>query len=422
MNNSLTKEKKKILLLSDDIRDKTGVSNISKKLVFHLCKKFNIVQLAANSVLPDSEVGSIIDVSDSVTKQISEKNRVSIKLYPVVGYGDSIILRHILEIERPDIILHITDPHRWNYLYNLEYEIRQKIPITYYHVWDNYPYPMFLKSVYQSCDWIACISKLTYECVSNVSPKTDIEYIPHGVDLSIFKKLDNSVIVKLKKDFLGKNYKYVVLCNNVNIKRKELPSVIDAYAKFYRNLSLTEKETTVLLIHTNSSTSSTNLKKLLNDLYIDVPVFFSTDAVTEVHLNYIYNLSDVTLNLASNEGFGLTTLESTATHTPIIVNQTGGLHDQTDNKHKWCVGVTPKCRFLSSTTNTPYIYTDYCDIDMVARKLREFYYNYPSSNTYTEYIIENEYTSNKMCESIENGIENTLFNFKPRQRYKVTKL
>lgn len=421
MSNSLTKRRRKILLLSDDVRGKTGVSVISKRLVFYLCNKFDIIQLAANSNLPDSEVGNIIDVSDSISKQTSATKNVSVKLYPVVGYGDIIILRHILKVEHPDIILHITDPHRWNYLYNLDHEIRQKIPIAYYHVWDNYPYPMFLKSVYESCDWIACISKLTYECVSNVSPETDIEYIPHGVDLNIFKKLDNSLIVKLKKDFLGKNYKYVVLCNNVNIKRKELPSVIDAYARFYRDLSLTEKETTILLIHTNNISSSTNLKKLVSDLYADVPVFFSTDIVTEGHLNFIYNLSDVTLNLASNEGFGLTTLESIATHTPIIVNQTGGLHDQTDNNYEWCVGVKPKCRILNSTTNTPYIYTDYCDVELIAKKLREFYYNYPSHNTYTEYITKNNYTSDKMCKSIETGINNILINFKPRPRYTVTK-
>ena len=42
----------------------------------------------------------------------------------------------------------------------------------------------------------------------------------------------------------------------------------------------------------------------------------------------LYNLADVTINIASNEGFGIGTLESMAAETPIIVNVTGGLQDQ----------------------------------------------------------------------------------------------
>ena len=45
-------------------------------------------------------------------------------------------------------------------------------------------------------------------------------------------------------------------------------------------------------------------------------------------MNLIYNTSDITINIASNEGFGLATAESLMTGTPIIVNVTGGLQDQ----------------------------------------------------------------------------------------------
>ena len=39
-------------------------------------------------------------------------------------------------------------------------------------------------------------------------------------------------------------------------------------------------------------------------------------------------MADVTINMASNEGFGLGTCESLMCGTPIIVNVTGGLQDQ----------------------------------------------------------------------------------------------
>jgi hypothetical protein len=44
-------------------------------------------------------------------------------------------------------------------------------------------------------------------------------------------------------------------------------------------------------------------------------------------LNFLYNIADVTVNIASNEGFGISWCESLHTATPIINNVTGGLQD-----------------------------------------------------------------------------------------------
>ena len=49
---------------------------------------------------------------------------------------------------------------------------------------------------------------------------------------------------------------------------------------------------------------------------------------TQNELNWNYNIADVTINIANNEGFGLATAESIKAGTPIIVNVTGGLQDQ----------------------------------------------------------------------------------------------
>ena len=44
------------------------------------------------------------------------------------------------------------------------------------------------------------------------------------------------------------------------------------------------------------------------------------DYTDENILNEIYNIVDCTINIANNEGFGLTTAESLMSGTPIIVN------------------------------------------------------------------------------------------------------
>ena len=52
---------------------------------------------------------------------------------------------------------------------------------------------------------------------------------------------------------------------------------------------------------------------------------FTKSKYPEWELNYLYNMADITINVASNEGFGLTTAESVMAGTPIIVTVTGGL-------------------------------------------------------------------------------------------------
>ena len=56
------------------------------------------------------------------------------------------------------------------------------LPMVYYHVWDNYPYPTFNKKFYESNDFIATISKVTDDIVKTVAPNVKSQYIPHAVD------------------------------------------------------------------------------------------------------------------------------------------------------------------------------------------------------------------------------------------------
>ena len=50
-----------------------------------------------------------------------------LKVYPTDGYGDELMLREVMALEKPDAILHYTDPRFWIWLYNMEAEIRVDI-------------------------------------------------------------------------------------------------------------------------------------------------------------------------------------------------------------------------------------------------------------------------------------------------------
>ena len=66
----------------------------------------------------------------------------------------------------------------------MEHEIRQQIPIFYYNIWDDLPYPRYNEFFYESIDLIMNISKQV-NIVEQVAekPRTDWDctYIPHGM-------------------------------------------------------------------------------------------------------------------------------------------------------------------------------------------------------------------------------------------------
>ena len=55
-----------------------------------------------------------------------------VKVLPVDGYGNPDLLRDIMKIEKPDAIMHFTDPRFWGWLYAMGHEIRTKIPAIHH--------------------------------------------------------------------------------------------------------------------------------------------------------------------------------------------------------------------------------------------------------------------------------------------------
>lgn len=156
----LPKDKRRtIIFLSDDLRLHSGIATISRHIVFESVHRFNFIQVAAGINHPDK--GKILDVSTDVQKQSGVED-ANVKIIPWNGYGDATLIRQLLEVEKPDAILHFTDPRQFVWLYDIEAEIRQQCPIIYYNIWDNVPSPMWNAKYYASCDTLLAISKQTY--------------------------------------------------------------------------------------------------------------------------------------------------------------------------------------------------------------------------------------------------------------------
>ena len=197
---------------------------------------------------------------------------------------------NIINNESPDAILHITDPRYYSWLYAIENQVRSKIPICYYHVWDNEPLPKFNRGVYFSCDWIGCISKLTHRAVRTITnDEVPSDYVPHGVNTDIYKPIDTESAENSKRNLLPNGCDFGIFGNNLNMRRKQLPLLIESYSNFCDILLPEEADKTVLTLHTHTrGEGGMDLNRLVDELYPDKNILFSTEKVSEETLNQMY--------------------------------------------------------------------------------------------------------------------------------------
>lgn len=278
-------------------------------------------------------------------------------IWPVDGYGNAEMIRSILHQQKPDILWFMTDPRFWGWLWEIENEIRAMVPMVYYHVWDNYPVPMYNRINYLSNDHVACISKLTYDIVQKAAPEVGSSYIPHAVDGDIFTPLPPTATAELRVKHRLED-KFVCFWNNRNARRKQSGSLIYWFKAF---LDKVGHDKAVLLMHTDvGDVHGQDLEAIIQALGLtNGEVLFSRDKVSPEDLAAIYNMADVTINIADAEGFGLATLESLSCGTPIMVTLTGGLQDQiTDGTDHFGVGIEPTSKAIIGSQEVPYIYED----------------------------------------------------------------
>ena len=324
-------QRKKILLITDDIRLPSGVGGVGKDIILNTCHHYNWVNIGGAVKHPDA--GKRFDLSSDTNKE-SGINDSSITIYPTSGYGDPILLRNLISIENPDAIMLITDPRYFEWLFSMENEIRKKIPIIYLNIWDNYPAPSYNKEFYESCDALLGISKQTTN-INNLVLREKakdkvIDYIPHGVSSKYYFPIekDNKDLVEFRNKMLGGREKdFVLLFNSRNIRRKSIPDTMFAWKMFIDQLPKEKADKCAFVLHTQpSDQNGTDLiavkDYLFGEEYNDI--IFSTSRLPINYMNLLYNSTDAQILLSSNEGWGLSLTEALLVGNPIIANVTGG--------------------------------------------------------------------------------------------------
>jgi len=341
-------DKIKIFTIGDHPFSPSGVGNQTRYIMDSLMKtgKYQIVSFGGAIQHPNHEPQKTEEWGDDWV------------IWPVDGYGSPDQVRAMVRQQKPDILWFMTDPRFYGWLWEIENEIRAQVPMVYYHVWDNYPYPRFNQPYYESNDHVACISKLTYDIVQTVAPNVDASYIPHAVDEEYFKPLPPSEVMAFRKA-KGLEDKFVCFWNNRNARRKQSGTLLWWFKDF---LDRVGKDNAVLIMHTDvKDQHGQDLEAIIHELgLVDGEVLFSRDKIGLADLAMCYNIADLTINISDAEGFGLATLESLSCATPILVNMTGGLQDQvTDGNGNWFgIGLEPSSKAVIGSQTVPYIYED----------------------------------------------------------------
>lgn len=345
-------KKHKILMISDHPLFPSGVGVQARVLIDGLIKTGRYTFRC---------LGAAIKHQDYRTVKVSD----DLLIKPIDGFGNPTILRQLLLEEQPDAILIFTDPRQFTWLWQMEDEIHQICPITYWHVWDNDPYPKFNGPWYESTDLINCISKKTYDLVVEHFPEKT-NYIPHAFPKEIYHPLDPSELKEMaSKHFPGKEDWFKALWVNRNAMRKVPNDVLESWKMFLDELEQTEGHRNALLImHTDPfDQEGPNLVAVTELLGLQDNVIFSNSKLEFKEMNMLHNLCDVCINISKNEGYGLSTHINMQVGKPVIALKTGGEYKVQNpvTGQQYGVALEPVKRLLVGSQTVPYIYEDYAD-------------------------------------------------------------
>ena len=456
-------QRKKILFLCDDIRMTSGISTMAREIVIGTSHRLNWVNVGGAIQHPDA--GKRLDISQD-TNNIMGIPDASVLIYPINGYGSPELIRQLLDLEKPDAIMFFTDPRYWTWLFQMENEIRKKVPMVYLNIWDDLPAPLYNKSYYESCDTLMAISKQTLNInklvLGNKIANKILKYVPHGINDKIFFPInefmvnDYKAMEDKKKALFGDNIpEFIVFYNARNIRRKCTSDLIAAYSVFCDSIGKEKAKKCALLMHTQIADDNGTDLGVVKDLLCDPEyqrVVFHDARIPANEVNWLYNMSDVTALISSNEGWGLSLTESLMVGKMIIGNVTGGMQDQmrfededgnwidfdenfcsnhfgTYKKHgDWVVPVFPSNLSIVGSIPTPYIFDDRCDFREVAKAIEEVY-NLSVEERESRGMNgrkwaqseESMMSAEKMAKNVIDCLEETFETFKPRPSFELIK-
>ena len=166
-----------------------------------------------------------------------------------------------------------------------------------------------------------------------------VEVVPHGVDLSIFRPLESNLRADYRTLVSADKDAFVILSIGAMTPNKGIDILLDAYIQLkfrYPQIRLVLKDQSnlygrfardVVLKYCKEKgidISSSTMSKILSDILL------LTENLNFIQLNGLYNAADCYVSPYKAEGFNLPPLEAAAAGVPIIVTKGGSTDDYVD--------------------------------------------------------------------------------------------
>jgi len=322
-----------IVVLSDDIRKKTGFAVNARLVCWALSKKWNVVNVGYGGKqsgmyeVKGREIPVIATLSSSEERDSDRKgvkrNIGKETVEEVIGRFD------------PDVIVSVTDPHSCEYICNMRYPIRTTIQIRELgqDLTDRYLLNRF-NDIISSID-----TDKTFEWVGQVpidgrNPPQSwgkfMDEIDYPISMSHFGQnvFERQFGVETKMIPHAVDYRdvdatsdpetFLLGAVNRNQFRKQYPRLIESWGKFYDTVG--RPDDVEFYIHADPDDSAGwPLYRYARKYGIADAVKKYEGVVSRERLMEIYNEINVFCSSTGGEGFGLTTVEAMSQGTPVVI-------------------------------------------------------------------------------------------------------
>lgn len=219
----------------------------------------------------------------------------------------------------PDLIITLGD------VWVMDPNLLRELPVAHWLPSDCRPMSIADRNVVEATGaHLIAMSKFGFDRFNTAG--LPVVYVPHGIDTSVFKPLDN---IPELREACGVDDHFVVGLNQANNDaiRKGIPEQMLAFAKFSEH-----KDDVMMTLHTGAhqeggqdlESVAENLG-ILDKIRIVDQYRYTSGMITQQDLNEWYNVIDVLSAATFAEGFGLPIIEAQAAGTPVITTNASSM-------------------------------------------------------------------------------------------------
>lgn len=304
--------------MGDSIKLNSGYGRVSRSVLSYFSAKGHDVTQIAWSHTEPPEIYDVVKNNKIISK---------IKIVPVHtsdSFGIGTTIYYINKL-KPDILYNSNDYFTIQPLISRAKDLITYPRIVNYGIIDGPECARCYKDIIQKIDYPVVPSMYGLNQISSVNLKA--YYIPHGVDLNIFKPVNDKDRIK---EIFGLKNKFIFGVVNRNIWRKMFPFLFKAFSDIKKDI----KDACLFVIADPNDPLGFNVFYWCNlynlkvgiagkdkdaDVYLHPEFINAVINLTDNELANIYNTFDVFVSASTGEGFGLGTIESQACGVPSIL-------------------------------------------------------------------------------------------------------